>query len=122
MTLNAATSAATALGLITFSGIVAELFQVTNTQPFVEVGIFLIVFAAKVGYEAWKTPMRKGHVQFIIIMDVLWVLASIVLIEFQLFNLSLIGYWAIAAVALWVAAMAFLQWRGLKQTVARHTT
>ncbi len=121
MLVNAVTSAATALGLIAFPGLVADLFQAGSAQPFVEVGIFLLVFSAKVLYEALKNPIRRGHVQFIITLDVLWVVASIVLIEFQFFNLSLIGYVLTGAVAMWVGAMAVLQWRGLKAADARRT-
>lgn len=45
----------------------------------------------------------------------LWVIGSLILILPQLFGLTLLGYILIGAVALWVAAMAILQTRGLQK-------
>ncbi|MCF0051733.1 hypothetical protein LXM25_16825 [Dyadobacter sp. LJ53] len=113
--LNAVSSGATGLGLIFFPDFFAGLFEIKSTVPFVETGIFLAVFATLVFAVGIKNPINAGAVRFIIVLDTLWVVASFTVILFQMFNLSLIGYLMIAAVALWVAAMAYLQTAGVKQ-------
>ena len=45
LTINAASSGATGLGLIILASPVAGLFGVSETTPFIGVGIFLILFA-----------------------------------------------------------------------------
>ena len=58
-------------------------------------------------------------VKLIIALDISWVLVSVLIVMLQLFNLTPLGYFAISAVGLWVAGMAYLQINGLKRlTVA----
>ena len=58
-------------------------------------------------------------VKVIIALDVAWVFVSTVIVLLQLFNLTPLAYFAISAVALWVAGMAYLQINGMKRlTVA----
>ena len=42
-------------------------------------------------------------------------IASAAIVLLGLFNLSLVGYGVIGAVALWVGAMAYLQLKGVRQ-------
>lgn len=112
--LNGVSSGATALLLILFPSAIANIFGITSTLPFIGVGVFLLVFAGLVLYESRQQPLRAGMVKFIIVLDILWVIDSLVIIALQLFGLSFLGYLLIGGVALWVAAMAFLQQKGLK--------
>lgn len=116
LTINALTSGATGLGLVLFSKAIAALFGVTNAIPFVGVGIFLFAFAVLVFVESRRNPHQLGSVRTIITLDIVWVVVSLAVVLLQLFSLSTVGYVLITAVALWVAAMAFLQSRGLGQT------
>lgn len=116
--LNALSSAATGLGMIVFAQSIAELFGVYNSTPFIGVGIFLVAFAALVFSESRHDPQRIASVRTIIILDVSWVVVSMSIVLFQLFGLSAAGYGLILAVALWVAAMAFLQTKGISQIPA----
>ncbi len=59
--------------------------------------------------------MQKGWIKLIIALDIIWVVESLIIVVPQLFGLSFLGYFLIGAVAGWVALMAFLQARGLKQ-------
>jgi len=59
----------------------------------------------------WFIANRKSHltalVKIITILDVLWVLGSAVLIAFQPFDLSKMGYTLIAVVDVWIGFLAF---------------
>ena len=113
--INALSSGATGIILIVFAQFIATLFAIPQVQPFWGTGIFLIVFAALVLYTSSKNPISSSLVQLIIMLDSLWVVISIVIVLFHVFNLSLTGYVLISAVAIWVAAMAYLQSTGLKK-------
>jgi hypothetical protein len=112
--INAVSSGATGLGLLVVPGIVATLFGVPLTQPFLGVGIFLFAFAALVFIVSRNKDLSKGSVRLIIVLDVVWVVASFVIVLLQLFDLSALGYISIFAVAAWVGLMAYLQFNGLK--------
>jgi hypothetical protein len=113
--INALSSAATGIGLVIFASTLATLFAVENSMIIMEVGIFLIAFAIMVFRESRRTNLHVKMIRLIVLLDSTWVVASLLIIVLQLFNLSVIGYLAIAAVALWVAAMAYLQQNGAKQ-------
>lgn len=116
--INAVSSGATGMGLVVLAETVAGLFGTTAVGAVMGVGIFLVVFAAGVLNEAMQCTTRITNVYIIIALDILWVIGSIAIVLPQLFNLSAIGYIAITAVALWVAAMAYLQMKGVKQIAA----
>ena len=115
--INAASSGATGLGLIAFSELVARLFEVDSTLPFLFTGLFLVVFAVFVFVEGRQRIPRPGWVLIITTLDVLWVLASMALVLSGKFKISSVGEIAIVVVAVWVSAMALLQSRGIKKLV-----
>ena len=116
---NALSSGATGLGLIAFAAPVAILFGISEATPVIEVGVFLFAFAILVFREGRRTTPNLRMVKLIIILDISWVLVSLLVVVLQLFNLTPIGYFGIGAVALWVAGMAYLQINGIKRlTVA----
>jgi len=115
---NALSSGATGVLLVLFPGLVAGLCGATLTWPFVAAGLFLIVFAVLVFVQSRKPVMQKGWIKLIIALDIIWVVESLIIVVPQLFGLSFLGYFLIGAVAGWVALMAFLQSRGLKQYLA----
>jgi hypothetical protein len=116
--INATSSGATGALLMLFPAPIAHLFGVEATMPFVAVGLFLLVFAMAVGYEGMQKIPRANRVQGIIILDVSWVVGSVVAVGLLFSTLSLLGNLAILAVAGWVAGMAFLQARGLRRLTA----
>jgi uncharacterized protein len=118
LTINAASSGATGLGLIILAGPVAGLSDVSETAPFIGVGIFLILFASFVLLVAVSKSINPNAVRLIITLDTLWVVASVVLVVIASSSISLIGIFIILAVALWVAAMAFLQNKGMSSGAA----
>jgi len=112
--INAASSGATGAGLAVAGNFVANLFGVSQPYAFWGVGIFLVAFAILVFLEGFKNSASPGRVQLIITLDILWVVGSLVIVVFQLFDLTALGYVLISGVGLWVAAMAWLQIQGLK--------
>ena len=116
--INAVSSGATGIGLVVLAETVAELVGTPAAGAVMGVGIFLVVFAAGVLNEAVQRTIRVNRVYIIIALDILWVAGSIAIVLPQLFQLTAIGYIAITAVALWVAAMAYLQIKGVKQMAA----
>ena len=115
MLVNSVSSGATGLLLAIASGSMATLFGTDQAQPFLEVGIFLVLFSIIVFIIGNNNLPRPGSVRIIIMADTLWVVVSLVIVLFQLFDLSVVGYIVISAVASWVAVMAYLQFNGLKQ-------
>jgi hypothetical protein len=113
--INALSSGVTGLGLIVSSSLIAQLFGVSATGPFIEVGIFLVAFATLVLFVSRGETQNVNAVRFIIVLDFLWVIASFTIVLLHLFNLSVLGYLLVSGVSLWVGAMAYLQSAGLKQ-------
>lgn len=113
--INALSSGATGIGAILFASPVTDLFGLNNSTAILAVGIFLLAFALLVFRESQRSIQNWKAVRTIIALDITWVVLSAAIVLLQLFNLSLWGYLSIAAVALWVAGMAYLQHAGLKR-------
>ncbi|MCX6218096.1 hypothetical protein [Spirosoma sp.] len=116
--INAVSSGATGLLLLGLTSPIAQLFGQSSTGVFTEVGIFLVAFAGFVFYQSRRHITSAKAVRFIIALDLLWVVASVMLLAWPSAELTGIGQVAIAAVALWVALMAYLQTNGLKKLTA----
>lgn len=113
--LNALTSGMTGILLICFAQPAAELFAQVQSAPFVGVGVFLLVFALYVFRVSRRTPVRSNEARVVTVLDLSWVVASVVLLLWMNDQFSIIGNVLIAAVAGWVGLMAVLQWRGLRE-------
>ena len=113
--INAVSSGTTALGLVAFAAPISILFGLDKPTPVLGVGIFLLLFAIFVFLEGRKTAQNPNMVKLIIGLDLGWVVASSLIVALQLFSLTPLAYFAIGAVAVWVAAMAYLQIGGLKR-------
>ena len=111
---NAISSGITGILLAVMPTFFANLFNVNDTTPFVEVGIFLILFSSFVLWAAFKNPIRQSWTKFIIGMDVTWVVVSIAAVFILFSSISTIGIVIILAVAGWVGAMAYLQGKTLR--------
>lgn len=118
---NAVSSGATGAALILFPASIATIFGTTESWPFIDTGVFLFLFAAFVGFVASQRTIRQKLVRTIITLDILWVAGSLAIVILQLFNLTILGYILISAVAGWVALMAYLQSTGLKQLAPQNS-
>ena len=67
----------------------------------------------------WFVANRKSHltalVKVITMLDVLWISGSALLVTFQPFDLSKMGYTLIAVVDVWIGFLAFKQNQQLKR-------
>ena len=113
--INAISSGLTGLILVIAPGFVADLFATSLTQPFLFVGMFLVVFAILVFGAALQNPLRGSMISLILVLDSSWVIASLAVIVLQLLNISALGYGFIAGVAAWVLLMVYFQFNGLRQ-------
>ena len=110
---NAAFSFISGVLLIIIHGKIAQLFEVTNVTVFWVIGIGLVIFAATVYWESIK--LRPMQVVTIIAQDLIWVIASVILLVFNPFQISFWGNVTIAGVALVVFFFAVAQSSGLSQ-------
>lgn len=112
--INALSSGITGAALVLASDLIAGVFATEQTQPFIGVGLFLLLFAAAVYLTGRQQAINPRAVRFVIAADAVWVFVSVAVVAFQVFAISTVGYLMISGVGIWVAAMAYLQARGLK--------
>jgi hypothetical protein len=117
--INGLSSGATGLILAAASAFIADVLNVSGTSPVMAAGWFLIFFAALVLYTARQKMISRRLVITIILLDIIWVIASAIVVTVSVLQLSRIGYSLILAVALWVALMAILQINGLRKLSRR---
>lgn len=120
--LNAISSGATGLLLVSFPRSLATLMGVPGTLPLVLVGLFLLVFGIFVFGVSVAKPIRPSSVKVVIWLDASWVVMSAVALVFLVPILSTIGIALIAGVAVWVAGMVYLQTKGLQQLAQNQTS
>ncbi len=111
--LNAIFSALSGALLIAFHNTVADFFDVTNSDMFWVIGVTLIFFSGTIVYEIKR--QNALAILWIITQDLLWVIGSIVILVWQPFDLSVMGNYSIAAVALVVSLIALNQSMALAQ-------
>ena len=115
--INGLSSAATGLLLFLVPDRAAGLFGTVHAWPFIATGLFLVAFGVFVFLQSRKQTPDKGWVKFIIGLDILWVLDSLIVVVPSLWGLSVTGYVLIGLVAAWVGLMALLQIKGLRTAV-----
>ena len=109
LTINAAFSAISGLAMILFSERINELFNISHPNLFPFIGANLLFFAAFVWFVSLKQLSNKTLVTTITILDVLWVLGSLLIVIFAPFGISSIGNLLITLVAAWIAFLAYKQ-------------
>ena len=115
LVVNAMSSGLTGLLLTMDAQLFANLFGTSAHAPFVGVGMFLIAFAAGVFFVSRRKDHWSREVPIVVTADTLWVIVSAVILFLRPFAITWIGYSFIAAVAAWVALMAFLQFTSLRR-------
>lgn len=111
--INAVSSGITGILLVLIPDIFAKLFETNKTVPFVEVGIFLIIFSLFVLLTAFKNPIQKNWTKLIIGLEIAWVVASIIATVLLFSLISTVGSVIILAIAAWVGLMAYLEHKTL---------
>jgi ribosome-associated toxin RatA of RatAB toxin-antitoxin module len=110
---NAVFSLITGLLLMLASSQTADLFAVQSNWLFLILGISLIFFAVVVYAVSSQKPIHPLYSLIITILDVIWVLASIVIILLNPFGISEMGNVLVGLVALVVFFIAIAQALGI---------
>lgn len=112
---NATFSSISGVTMLLFSNWISELMGIPNKWVLPIIGGGLLFFASTIVYQATRDSINSNPVKLIILQDLLWVVGSLVILVFGLFDLTIVGKILIAIVAVAVADFAFLQWWGLRQ-------
>lgn len=113
--INAISSGATGILLTFIPQFFTDVFKVGTKAPFIGTGIFLILFSAFVLVSAFNKPIKTTWIRAIIIVDITWVIASIICAVMLYASISSWGSFLIIGIALWVGLMAYLQKKYIKQ-------
>ncbi|SFL88258.1 hypothetical protein SAMN03159423_4172 [Bradyrhizobium sp. NFR13] len=115
--IDAVVSGAMALLLSFAAGMLAPLLHLPEAL-LLESGLFLIAYAALVGWLGTRATMPKLLVLVIIIGNALWTLGSIGLLFSDAVTPNLLGQIFVAAQAITVGVFAELQYIGLRRSAA----
>ena len=109
LTINSLFSGLTGIIMALFYSQLNNFFHIDNNYIFPIIGINLIVFSVFVGYVSQKQLTNKLLVNLIVILDLFWVVGSLIILALDLFDLSKNGYLVIGAIALWIAFLGYKQ-------------
>jgi len=118
--LNATFSSLVGLDLIVFNDTFMSWMGISHALILPLVGVGLILFGLFVAFAAMKRTFSLSLLKGIIVQDISWVLACLVVAPFNLLGLSSLGNGLILLSALLVGLLAFFQYKGLKSMA--HTT
>ena len=114
--IDAVSSGAMAIALLTFTGLLADLLQLP-AELISEAGMVLVPFALFVGYLASRTQVARAAVWALIAMNVVWVVDSVLLLLTGWVEPNVLGYVFVAGQAAFVAVLADLEYVGLRRSM-----
>jgi hypothetical protein len=117
---DAVVSGAMAVLLTTAAGALAPLLDLPEAL-LRETGLFLIVYAALVGWLSYRAAMPKPLLWVVIAGNALWTLGSVMLLVIGPVAPNLLGEVFVAAQAIVVGVFAELQYIGLRRSDAALT-
>jgi len=113
--INSIFSSFTGIVMTHFSDELLEFFNIENKRYLFDViGLNLIVFGLFVWHVSLKDLVQPVLAKIISLLDIGWVVGSLLIVAFQLFDLSKGGYILISLVAVWISFLAYKQLRGIK--------
>jgi hypothetical protein len=112
---DAVFSGVSAIGLTIGAGAFASLFNLPEIL-LQETGLFLIAYAALVGWLGSRPSVPKALVVLVIAGNALWTLASIALLFSGAVNANLLGTITVVAQAIATGVFAELQYVGLRRS------
>lgn len=116
LTENFLFSAASGIALLAAPDVIASfLGEAVPHWLMLALGAGLLLFAAGLLRQILRRPLKRGEAIVTIVMDDVWVVASILLLALAPHWFSAAGQWLIGAVAIAVAALAVAQWLGLRR-------
>jgi hypothetical protein len=111
LTIYAVFSAISGLTMLLFSSNLNKIFNIDNVYVFPVIGCNLLFFAVFVWFVFSRQLTNRILVTTITSLDILWVLGSLVIVGLGLFDLSQDGNILISIVAVWIAFLAFKQFK-----------
>ena len=111
LTINSIFSAISGSTMLLFSSNLNKLFNINNVYVFPVIGCNLLFFAAFVWFVFSRQLTNRILVTTITTLDLLWVLGSLVIVSLGLFDLSQDGNILISIVAVWIAFLAYKQFK-----------
>ncbi len=108
-------SGVSALGLTVGAGLLAPLFNLPEAL-LRETGLFLIAYAAFVGWLGTRSSVLKPLVLIVVAGNAAWTLASIALLFSGAVSPNLLGEIAVVAQAIATGVFAELQYVGLRRS------
>lgn len=112
---NGIFSSISGLVFMIFSAPIAAFLGVDFSGVLIALGLVLILFGLGVVWLATRTEVPRSLTIVVTILDLAWVLGSILLLVSELIPLTSEGKWAIAIIADIVAVFAILQIIGLRR-------
>lgn len=113
LTFNAIFSLVTGLLLVTMPDYISQLFGVTHGASFFYLGLSLVLFSIIVLYVSRQRHIHILYALIISLLDLIWVLASLIILILDPFQFKMTGDVIIAAVALIVLSIAIMQLFGI---------
>ena len=110
---NATFSALSGLIMITCCSSLGSLLGEIQSMDLLLLGIGLVAFASYLLFIAYRKPLEKRQVIAIIIMDLLWVIGSVLLLWLRPIALTETGQQLIILIAAIVACFALWQYRAI---------
>jgi cellulose synthase/poly-beta-1,6-N-acetylglucosamine synthase-like glycosyltransferase len=107
--INSIFSFASGLSMLLFSKHLNAFMQISNKIVLPVIGINLIIFGASVMCIAQRLLPNKKLVSAITLLDIAWVIGSLLLVALQPFGVSSAGNILILVVAIWIAFLAYKQ-------------
>ena len=112
---NALFSALSGAALVVAPGFMVSLTGLGTPLLVRTVGLALVLFAADLWLNARRPAVHAGRAAAAVAMDLLWVVASAVLLAVGVEGLTRAGWWTVAIVAEVVLLWAVLQAYGLRK-------
>lgn len=111
LSINSVFSAACGITMLLFSGPLNTIFNIQNAYVFPIIGLNLLFFSFFVFFISRKHIHNKLLVHIITGLDALWVIGSVIIVGFGLFDLSRNGHILIGLVAAWIAFLGYKQFK-----------
>ena len=109
---NALFSTVSGLLIVIFNDYLSRIFGLSEPAFLIPVGIGVFLFGAHIAISARRPQLRLSELKYFTLMDILWVVGSLVLA--LTVPLSTSGLWLIIGAALIVTDFGILEWIGIK--------
>lgn len=115
--LDAVSCAGMGLSLVTFNGVLSGWLNLP-VGLLREAGVVLLPFALLLAFMSMRARLPRAAVWTVIVVNAIWAIDSVVLLFSGWVQPNLLGYLFVGGQAAFVAAMAELEYIGLRKSIA----